>query len=74
MVGKPLRVEVRRGGSPGRLFRWEIYRGGTHSCVERSLYRYPSEQAAREAGIQVMARLIAPSRSRPKASSVGTLD
>ena len=60
MVNKAFRVEVRRGGSSPNLYRWEIYRGSDR--VERSLYRYPNEQAAREAGTQVMARLIAPKR------------
>ena len=56
MVDKALRIEVRRGGSPPSLYRWEIYRGSDR--MERSLNRYPNEQAAREAGMQVMARLI----------------
>jgi hypothetical protein len=55
MVDKALRVEVRSGGSPPN-----IYRG--QDRIERSLHRYPNEQAAREAGTQVMARLIAPTR------------
>jgi hypothetical protein len=60
MVDKALRVEVRSGGSPPNIYRWEIYRG--QDRVERSLHRYPNEQAAREAGTQVIARLIAPTR------------
>jgi hypothetical protein len=62
MVDKPLRVEVRKGASPPSLYRWEIYRG--HARVERSLPHYPTEEAAREAGMQVMARLITSGRTR----------
>jgi hypothetical protein len=59
-MDRALRVEVRRGGSPPNPYRWEIYRGPDR--VERSLHRYPNEQAAGEAGLQVIARLIAPKR------------
>ena len=64
MVDKALRVEVRRGGALPTPYGWEIYRGMDRSCVERSLHRYPSEQAAREAGMQAMARLINSARPR----------
>jgi hypothetical protein len=60
MVDKALRVEVRRGAGLPNPYRWEIYRGPYR--VQRSLHRYPNEQAAREAGMQVMARLIVPKR------------
>jgi hypothetical protein len=64
MADKPLRVVVRGGGSSSNLYRWEIYRGPDR--VERSLHRYPDEHAAREAGMQVMAKLIiAKQRQRP---------
>jgi hypothetical protein len=60
MAQKSLRVEVLRDKSASHLYRWEIYRGDDGVCVERSLYRYPNEQVAREAGMQLMARMIAP--------------
>jgi hypothetical protein len=58
MTEKAFRVEVRKGGQLPTPYRWEIYRGDDRICVERSLHRYPTEQAAREAGMQAMASLI----------------
>jgi len=66
MIDKALRLEVRRGGSPPNLYRWEIYRGSDR--MERSLNRYPNEHAAREAGMQVMARLIGGKRRQRDSS------
>jgi hypothetical protein len=63
MADKAFKVEVRRGGTPPTPYRWEIYRGGTVPVL-RSLHRYTSEQAAREAGMQAMARLISSSCAR----------
>jgi hypothetical protein len=62
MTEKAFRVEVRKGGGPPTPYRWEIYRG--HARVERSLHRYPNEQAARESGMQTMALLIASNRRK----------
>jgi hypothetical protein len=64
MTEKAFRVEVRKGGSPPTRYRWEIYRGDERVCIERSLHRYESEQAAREAGMQAMASFIATNRRR----------
>jgi hypothetical protein len=62
MVDKTLRVEVRGRGMSPTLYRWEIYRSPDR--VECSLHRYPNADAAREAGMRVMARLIIPERGQ----------